>query len=136
VARPEVTFEADEGLRRGDFRVAAEHSEATGPPSEELPAAGEGPVLVLVEHGAILGRYPLRGERLVIGRHEGADVRLEDPGASRRHAEIRRSGDGFLVADLGSTNGTLVNDVPISEHGLVEGDRITIGNTNLEFRRA
>lgn len=134
VARPEVTFETDDALRVGDFRVVPEHSEATGPPSEELPADG-GPALVVMEHGTVLGRYALRGDRLVIGRHEGSDIRLEDPGASRRHAEVRRRGDGFVLADLGSTNGTLVNDVPVGEHELSEGDRITIGNTNLEFRR-
>jgi len=56
------------------------------------------------------------------------------PGASRQHARIRRTEDGFVLADLGSTNGTLVNDVPIQEHVLDNGDRITIGETVLEFR--
>ena len=60
---------------------------------------------------------------------------MGDPGASRQHAEIRRDGAQFVVADLGSTNGTLVNDREIREHVLQDGDRITIGRTTLQFRR-
>jgi len=71
----------------------------------------------------------------VIGRLHGSEVEIEDPGASRRHAEIRKDGDRFLVVDLGSTNGTLVNDSPVSEQTLEDGDRITIGRTVIEFRR-
>ncbi len=79
--------------------------------------------------------FPLTGPRAVIGRLEGSEVEIQDPGASRRHAEIRREGDDFIVVDLGSTNGTLVNDLTVSEHTLQDGDRITIGTTILEFRR-
>ena len=56
-------------------------------------------------------------------------------GASRRHAEIRRDGADFVIVDLGSTNGTLVNDQQVAEATLEDGDRITIGRTVLEFRR-
>ena len=45
------------------------------------------------------------------------------------------AGGAFVVVDLGSTNATLVNGSPIAEHGLADGDQITIGNTVLEFRR-
>jgi pSer/pThr/pTyr-binding forkhead associated (FHA) protein len=71
----------------------------------------------------------------VIGRLAGSEIEVDDPGASRRHAEIRRQGDQYVVVDLGSTNGTLVNDSPVSEAALEDGDRITIGRTVLEFRR-
>ena len=64
-----------------------------------------------------------------------ADVVLQDPGASRQHAEIRRTPRGYVLADLGSTNGTMVNEATVSERLLQEGDRITIGRTILEFRR-
>ncbi len=60
---------------------------------------------------------------------------LADPGASRRHAQIRREGEDFTLTDLGSTNGTLVNEEPVTEWILEQGDRITIGRTVLEFRR-
>ena len=71
-----------------------------------------------------------------IGRLSGSEVEISDPGASRRHAEVRRKGDDFVIVDLGSTNGTLVNDDPVSERTLEDGDRITIGQTTLEFRKA
>jgi Protein of unknown function (DUF3662)/Inner membrane component of T3SS, cytoplasmic domain len=135
VARPEVVFETDEGLKRGDLVVDAELSEAPGPPSEEhpvVPPAGS-PRLVLEDAGK---QYPLQTDRAVIGRLQGSEIEIEDPGASRRHAEIRRQGDEFVVVDLGSTNGTLVNDRPVAEATLEEGDRITIGRTVLEFRRS
>lgn len=135
VARPEVVFETDEGLKRGDLVVEAELSEAPGPPSAEQPAvapAGEGAMLVLADGGK---EFPIRTERAVIGRLQGSEVEIQDPGASRRHAEIRRQGDEFVVVDLGSTNGTLVNDRPVAETTLADGDRITIGRTVLEFRR-
>jgi hypothetical protein len=134
VARPEVVFETDEGLKRGDLVVQAELSEAPGPPSAEQPAvapAGRA-MLVMADGGK---QYQIGSERAVIGRLSGSEVEIEDPGASRRHAEIRRQGEDFVVVDLGSTNGTLVNDNPISEARLEDGDRITIGRTVLEFRR-
>jgi pSer/pThr/pTyr-binding forkhead associated (FHA) protein len=62
------------------------------------------------------------------------DVVIPDPGASRHHAEIRRTEEGFVLSDLGSTNGTMVNEATVSERLLEEGDRITIGRTVLEFR--
>lgn len=134
VARPEVVIETDEGLKRGDLEVEAELSEAPGPPSAEQPAVSPGgsAVLVLTDQGK---RIPLDSDRAVIGRLQGSEVEIEDPGASRRHAEIRRQGQDFVVVDLGSTNGTLVNDRPVAEAKLEDGDRITIGRTVLEFRR-
>jgi pSer/pThr/pTyr-binding forkhead associated (FHA) protein len=79
--------------------------------------------------------WPIEGELAVIGRLSGSEVEIQDPGASRRHAEIRRDGGDFVLVDLGSTNGTLLNDSPVSEASLEDGDRITIGRTVLEFRR-
>jgi hypothetical protein len=137
VARPEVVFETDEDLKRGDLVVDAELSEAPGPPSEEQPAvrpSGPGGAALILSDGG--KEYPLGADRSVIGRLQGSEVEIQDPGASRRHAEIRRQGDEFVVVDLGSTNGTLVNDQPVAEATLEDGDRITIGRTVLEFRRS
>ena len=58
---------------------------------------------------------------------------LNDPNVSRRHAEFRRTADGVVVTDLGSTNGTRVNGVPVREQQLVSGDEITVGSTTLVF---
>ncbi len=78
---------------------------------------------------------PIDRDTMVIGRLQGSEVEIEDPGASRRHAEIRMDGDDYVLEDLNSTNGTLVNDSRVSRHVLRSGDRITIGRTVLEFRR-
>jgi pSer/pThr/pTyr-binding forkhead associated (FHA) protein len=89
---------------------------------------------VLIERGQPGRRIPLTRDRMVVGRQEGSDVMLADAGASRRHAELRHDGDRWIITDLGSTNGTLVNERAVGERALEEGDRITIGRTVLEFR--
>ena len=139
VARPEVVFETDEAMKRGDLIVGAELSEAPGPQTAERPAAmsapAAGPAARLILQGSN-EEWSLQGERAVIGRMSGSEIEIQDPGASRRHAEIRRDGNEYLVVDLGSTNGTLLNNSPVSESTLEDGDRITIGRTVLEFRKA
>ena len=134
VARPEVVFETDDGKKRGDLEVQGELTEATGPPPPEQAAAPAGGGALLRLAGD--GREWTLGDRAVIGRLSGSEIEIEDPGASRRHAEIRRQGEEYVVVDLGSTNGTLLNDAPVSEATLEDGDRITIGRTVLEFRRS
>jgi|SRR5919106_3078980 hypothetical protein len=143
LARPKVVFETDDDLKRGEFRVVSELTEETGgPPTGPQPmrdaaaaAKAGSALLALVEDGSVVKEFSLEGERMVIGRLEGSDVQISDPGASRRHAEVRRDGNDYVLVDLGSTNGTLVNEAPVTEHTLEEGDRITIGRTVLEFRR-
>jgi len=68
-----------------------------------------------------------------LGRESGNSVRLEDNEVSRRHAEIRRSGDRFVVGDLGSSNGTYVNSRKVERAELSSGDQIQIGRTVLVF---
>lgn len=75
----------------------------------------------------------LDGERFVIGRLKTCEVGIDDVNASRRHAAIEREGSGWAVVDLGSTNGTLVNDQPVTRTRLLDGDVITIGVTELTF---
>ena len=62
-----------------------------------------------------------------------AAVRLTDTSVSRRHAEVRRSGDGWILVDLGSTNGTRINGVPVTDRRLQDGDTITVGDASLRF---
>lgn len=71
----------------------------------------------------------------VIGRGSECELRLEDTGVSRRHAEIRVDGECVTVTDLGSTNGTAVNGKPVDSAVLAEGDRLTLGTTTMVFRR-
>jgi hypothetical protein len=71
----------------------------------------------------------------VIGRSSGCDIVLDDPNVSRRHAEIRRLGDGYSLVDLGSTNGTEVNGQRVGETALMNGDVIGVGTTRLTFER-
>ena len=70
-----------------------------------------------------------------IGRGVDADIRIEDPGVSRHHAEIR-VGNDVILRDLGSTNGTYVNGTLVAEQPLRDGAVVTIGSTNLTFRSA
>jgi hypothetical protein len=72
-------------------------------------------------------------EELLIGRQEGLPVSLKDDWVSRRHARIRRTGDEFVLEDLGSSNGTYVDGVPIVSCVLRAGDWIQIGRNLFRF---
>ena len=84
--------------------------------------------LVFVEGAALLGvSVPLDAE-VVLGREPGCALRLPADDVSRRHARIAPAGDGHLVEDLGSTNGTFVNGEAVSARRLASGDRIRVGS--------
>jgi len=70
---------------------------------------------------------------VTVGRLPECDIVLADSNVSRRHAEVRRQGNGFVVVDLGSTNGTKVNGVGVRERRLADGDELRVGNTRLRF---
>ena len=80
--------------------------------------------------------HPITSRSVVIGRSRECDLRITDGNALRRHAEIVQEGATYLVVDLGSTNGTEVNGRRITREKLRNGDRITIGATDLVFGRA
>ena len=69
-----------------------------------------------------------------IGRSEDNQLRLLDPGVSRRHVLVMATPGGYTIRDLGSQNGTYVNGTRVDESPLTDGDRITIGEINLVFR--
>jgi hypothetical protein len=131
VGPPEVEFEIDEDLRRGQFRLEASLVEGE---EQIAPApAGTGATLVLHEGGA--ARTVRIGDATAtIGRLPECEVVVHDPGASRRHAQISRQGGVWTVTDLGSTNGTQVNGQTMQQRALADGDRITIGTSVIEFR--
>ena len=72
---------------------------------------------------------------LSIGREAGNVVQLDDNEVSRRHAEVRRVGDGFVVGDLRSSNGTWLNSRKIERAELASGDQIQVGRTILVYSR-
>jgi hypothetical protein len=117
-----VELAADPALKPGRFGITAVTKE-TG--SGQVGAGS----IVTPENT----RIPLGGTVLAIGRLPSSEIPVNDANVSRRHAEIRPAGDGWVVVDLQSTNGTKVNGVVINEKRLVDGDVITVGNTPLRF---
>ena len=90
---------------------------------------------VLGLHGDLAGRrYAVGDAPVTFGRGEDNDIVIPDPGASRLHAELRQEGDGFVVADLGSANGTRVNgDLITAPRHLRPGDEISIATHRFSF---
>ncbi|WP_273844932.1 FhaA domain-containing protein [Rubrobacter calidifluminis] len=80
--------------------------------------------------------YPLEGQGpWTVGRSAGNDIVLSDPNVSRHHARISRLEDGFVIEDLGSTNGTLLDGVPIDRERIDNGDELTFGQSTARFVR-
>lgn len=111
----------DDSLVTGEFLVASQMMEAPGG-----AAVGS---LVLPDGR----RIPLGEEPVTIGRLPECEVALSDPNVSRRHAEVRRRGNDFVVVDLGSTNGTRVNGAGVRERRLNDGDELGLGATVIRF---
>jgi hypothetical protein len=131
---PEIEFEVDDELSKGRFTCAASFVEG----EEEIapgPAPGEA-TLVLLDGDKAARTFRLHKDVVTLGRLPECDIQLPDAGASRQHARISRHDGQWVLTDLGSTNGTLVNDEVAQERTLQDGDRITIGETVLEFRRS
>jgi hypothetical protein len=80
-------------------------------------------------------RHPLDKRVVVLGRSQDCDVQLADPNVSRRHAEVRQEESSFWIVDLGSTNGMEVNGRRLRQSKLEDGDRITLGSTEVVFER-
>jgi FHA domain-containing protein len=80
--------------------------------------------------------YPVTSSRVVLGRSRECDVRVADANVSRRHCEVVQDGPtSWTVVDLGSTNGTELNGHRVSRAAITDGDRITIGGTDVVFGR-
>jgi adenylate cyclase len=77
--------------------------------------------------------FELNDDPTSVGRAPDNTLWLDDPGLSRRHCEFRCGGAAWLLRDLGSFNGSFVNDVLVTEHTLRSGDRIQLGSTVLYF---
>lgn len=102
---------------------------------EAVEALPSGAALLVVRRGPDLGaRFLLDQDVTVAGRHPAVDIFLDDVTVSRKHAEFRRSGTSFSVADLGSLNGTYCDGVRIeSEVLLDDGVEVQVGKFRFTF---
>ncbi|HEX2042231.1 MAG TPA: DUF3662 and FHA domain-containing protein [Acidimicrobiales bacterium] len=116
-----VELEEDDSLGKGEFLVTSAMVEAPGGAAVGSLALGDGRRVSIGEDPVTIGRLP------------ECDIVLSDPNVSRRHAEVRRRGNDFVVVDLGSTNGTKVNGAGVRERRLADGDDITVGGTHIRF---
>src|SRR5258706_4980212 len=78
-------------------------------------------------------RFALTRSEVVLGRGSDCDIQVDRDSVSRRHARVFRAGDQWLVEDLGSTNGSYVNDVPVTKSALRDGDFVKIGAAIFKF---
>jgi hypothetical protein len=81
-------------------------------------------------------RQEIASEHVVLGRSRECELRVPDLNVSRRHAEIHREDGAYWIHDLGSMNGTLVNGKRVDRTQLEDGDRITLGSTEIVFARS
>jgi hypothetical protein len=117
----EVHLNRDPDLGTGSFGLSARFKEGVG--------GTAGGSLVLPDGK----RVRLGDGTITIGRSAESEVRLTDTSVSRRHAEVRATGDAWTVVDLGSTNGTKVNGIVITERKLRDGDVISTGDSDIRF---
>ncbi|WP_028799357.1 FhaA domain-containing protein [Streptomyces sp. 142MFCol3.1] len=107
-----------------------------GAPMGARPPAGPGPGARTRHWIEINGtRHQISRPTLVLGRSTDADVRIDDPGVSRRHCEIR-TGTPSTIQDLGSTNGIVVDGQHTTRATLRDGSRIVVGSTTIIYRQA
>ena len=102
-------------------------------PNEPAPTP-QGPAVTLMLQDGSSRVYHVREGSNILGRSNDADLRLPDTGVSRQHAEITWNSQDAVLVDLQSTNGTTVNDTPIENWLLADGDVITLGHSHIEVR--
>jgi hypothetical protein len=118
-------------VKEGEHREARELSDVDAAAVDALPA---GSALLVVQRGPSAGsRFLLDTDVVAAGRHPESEIFLDDVTVSRRHAEFRRTPDGYTVADVGSLNGTYVNRDRIDEVALQGGDEVQIGKYRLVY---
>ena len=157
LSSPKVVMNTDDDLAVGEFGIATRMVQPEPGAEEPVPEAAPGATMVyrpqaVPQTEAVsaeeLGVEPevvtltvdgtehaLDRQSVVIGRSKDCDIRLADPNASRKHAEVRQEGTAYWLVDLDSTNGTTVNGRRQQRARLESDDRITIGSTELVFRR-
>lgn len=107
---------------------------AGGAPDAAIDALPPFSALLVVQHGPNTGaRFLLDADVTTAGRDTKSEIFLDDVTVSRRHAEFRRSPNGFEVRDVGSLNGTYVNRERIDAISLNAGDEVQVGKYRLTF---
>lgn len=127
----EIHYEMVPELPTGKFTVES-RAVAGVEQDEKQRGAGRRARMVIEVNGV---RHPLVPPGIVIGRGTEADLRIHDPGVSRRHAEIKVTGLGFdleyEIVDLGARNGMTVDGRKVTQAVLTDGSRIEIGSTKM-----
>lgn len=101
-----------------------------------IDALPEGSALLIVRKGPNLGaRFLLDADRTIAGRHPQSEIFLDDVTVSRKHAAFLRDGQGFLIRDLGSLNGTYVSRERVDEARLHSGEEVQIGKYRLTYHQ-
>ena len=130
----QIELVRDEELGTGRFRVRSRATATVTAAAGRFAARGRAAV-VLEVNGE---RHPLTAPGLVVGRGAEADLRINDPGISRRHARFQvrddPSGTTVSVLDLGSTNGTLVDGRQVDNAPVRDGARVRVGSTDITVR--
>ncbi|WP_026370997.1 FhaA domain-containing protein [Kallotenue papyrolyticum] len=149
---PVVDVAPDPAVSRRSIQVVAEMTgvhPGNAPAGSEvestqvIPSRGGAPVHAALPSAELVLRsasgahaFPLEANLVTLGRGLNNDIVLEDPRISRQHAQIRYRSRRFLISDLGSTNGTYVNGVPVStEQVLRDGDIVSLGGLELIFHQ-
>jgi FhaA, N-terminal domain/FHA domain len=160
ITPPRVVLETDDDLDVGVFGIATRMVQPSGTRGEAPPAAPEPSATMIYAPSAPLPqpteaapavefaperevavvtwegkRRELDKPRIVIGRSKDADVQVNDPNVSRRHAELREEDGAYWLVDLDSTNGVEMRGKRIKRVRLEDGARFTIGSTELGFSR-
>ncbi len=105
---------------------------ATSDPTQKIPVRYRASIVVLRGHAEGM-EYPLTGATTIIGRDKTADIVVKDSLVSRQHAAIVYTDTGFVVKDLGSTNGTILNGKTVGQSPIANRDKVSIGDTTIQF---
>ncbi|HEU4494863.1 MAG TPA: DUF3662 and FHA domain-containing protein [Rubrobacteraceae bacterium] len=162
---PRVRFETEDSLRFGEFGITAKLTGGDGPREKGAPqdtsgqtrifrtedagGAAQGTSAISPEEAQRHGlarevvevvtkdaSFPLEGRGpWTVGRSQENDIVIPDPNVSRKHARLSRADNGYVVEDLGSTNGTLLDGAPIDRERIDSGDELTFGQSTARFVR-
>ena len=132
-----IGFALSADLSTGRFRVRSRTNASVTPASgQRMTETAIRSSEVVIEVNGM--RHPLVPPGLTIGRGNDAELRIDDPGISRRHAQISlkesESGTIVTVADLGSTNGVILDGQPVDSSQVRDGSEIRLGNTVIIVR--